>query len=103
LSRKQTLHLSLKGSGYWCCAVGVLYKPSLSSHAFAGGAAMVSTDRHQKNDGFIDWQILPATIPGPRAVPARTHCSLRPAPATARTIIECVMRDVLRDEYRAGR
>jgi len=59
-----------------------------------------------KNDGlYSDWQILPANIPrwskgcvGQELSIAQFEAS----PVTARAIIECVMRDVLRDEYRAS-
>jgi len=59
-----------------------------------------------KNDGlYSDWQVLPANIPrwskgciGQELSVAQFEAS----PVTARAIITCVMRDVLRDEYRAS-
>lgn len=59
-----------------------------------------------KNDGLYSaWQVLPANIPrwskqciGRELSPAQFEAS----PGTARSILVCTMRDVLRDEYRAS-
>lgn len=59
-----------------------------------------------ENDGlYSDWQILPANIPrwsrsciGRELSPTQFEAS----PATARTVVTCVMQDVLQDEYRAS-
>lgn len=59
-----------------------------------------------ENDGlYSDWQILPANIPrwsrqciGRELTPAQFEAS----PTTARSILVCTMRDVLRDEYRTS-
>ena len=59
-----------------------------------------------KNDGLVsDWQVKPSNIPrwsrlctGRQLTPAQFEAS----PIAARNILECVMQDVLRDEYRAS-
>ncbi|MBW4577681.1 MAG: hypothetical protein KME08_20810 [Aphanothece sp. CMT-3BRIN-NPC111] len=59
-----------------------------------------------ENDGlYSDWQILPANIPrwSKRCIGrALTITEFEASPATARGILVCVMRDVLRDQYRAS-
>ncbi len=59
-----------------------------------------------KNDGlYSDWQILPANIPRwSKACIGRqlSIAEFEASPVTARTILACVIRDVLRDEYRAS-
>ena len=59
-----------------------------------------------QNDGlYSDWQIKPENIPrwsksciGRELSPSQFEAS----PSTARTVVACVLRDVLRDEYRAS-
>ncbi len=59
-----------------------------------------------QNDGlYSDWQVLPANIPrwsrsciGRELTPAQFEAS----PATARSVLVCVMRDVLREQSRMG-
>jgi outer membrane biosynthesis protein TonB len=58
------------------------------------------------NDGlYSDWQIKPENIPRwSRLCTGRelTPVQFESSPATAREILACVMRDVLRDEYKAS-
>lgn len=59
-----------------------------------------------KNDGlYSDWQVIPGNIPrwskaciGRELTPAKFEAS----PVTARAIVTCVVRDLLRDEFKAS-
>jgi hypothetical protein len=59
-----------------------------------------------ENDGlYSDWQILPANIPrwSQRCIGRPlTIAEFEGSPVTARAILVCVMRDVLREQYRAS-
>lgn len=65
-----------------------------------------SPQTETKNDGlYSDWQVLPGNIPrwskaciGRELTPAEFEAS----PVTARAIVTCVVRDLLRDEFKAS-
>jgi len=108
LSRKQTLHLSLKAVviGVVLWGFPVQAQSNVQVSALVEALRQAAPQTGTKNDGlYSDWQILPANIPrwskgctGQELSIAQFEAS----PAMARTIIECVLRDVLRDEYRAS-
>lgn len=74
--------------------------------AFVEALRQASPQTGREDDGlYSDWQIMPGNIPrwsrsciGRELTPTQFEAS----PETARTVVTCVMRDVLRDEYRAS-
>lgn len=108
MSRKQAMHLSLKAVILSAVLWGfpVQAQSSVQVSALVEALRQAAPQTSIKNDGlYSDWQILPANIPrwskgctGQELSIAQFEAS----PVTAREIIECVMRDVVRDEYPAS-